>query len=111
MTSYPQRQTAREGGLDGDHEGQDVGEALEPLERVDEGADLPSGVPARLEPQLAPSGLGGHLVLGQQLWTRQKHADLPMGQNVLSGLSFLVAIQSAYTHRLGRLASFGGLAL
>jgi hypothetical protein len=50
-------------------------------------------------------------VLGEQLWTRQKHADLPMAQNVLSGLSFLVALQSAYTHRLGRLVSFGGLAL
>ena len=34
-----------------------------------------------------------------------------MAQNVLSGLSFLVALQSAYTHRLGRLVSFGGLAL
>ena len=50
-------------------------------------------------------------VLGEQLWTRKKHADLPMVQNVLSGLSFLVALQSAYTHRLGRLVSFGGLAL
>ena len=50
-------------------------------------------------------------VLGEQLWTRRPRADLPMGQNVLSGLVFLVALHSAYTHRLGRLVSFGGLAL
>jgi hypothetical protein len=34
-----------------------------------------------------------------------------MTQNVLSALFFLVALHSAYTHRLGRLTSFGGLAL
>ena len=50
-------------------------------------------------------------VLGEQLWTRRPRADLPMGQNVLSGLFFLVALHSAYTHRLRRLVSFGGLTL
>jgi hypothetical protein len=34
-----------------------------------------------------------------------------MAQNVLSTLFFLVALHSAYTHRLGRLVSFGGFAL
>ncbi len=34
-----------------------------------------------------------------------------MAQSMLSTLFFLVALHSAYTHRLRRLVSFGGLAL
>ena len=40
-----------ERGADVDHEGTDVGEALEPLERVDQGVDQPARVPPRLEPK------------------------------------------------------------
>jgi hypothetical protein len=50
-------------------------------------------------------------VLGEKLWIRPTRADLPMVQNMLSALFFLVAFHSAYTHRLQRLVSFGGLAL
>ena len=69
-----------------------------------------------VNPRLFPPPVDGsswatRSVLGEQLWTRKKHADLPMAQNVLIGLFFLVALHSAYTHRLGRLVSFGGLAL
>jgi hypothetical protein len=50
-------------------------------------------------------------VLGEQIWTRKSHADLPMSISILSAASFLVALYSAYTQRLWRLVSFGSLAL
>jgi hypothetical protein len=40
-----------ERGADVDHEGTDVGEALEPLERVDQGVDQPARIPPCLEPK------------------------------------------------------------
>ena len=52
-------------GIDGNHEGTDVGEALEPLERVDAGVDQPGGIRSRLEPQLMPSDLRRRLVFAQ----------------------------------------------
>ena len=50
-------------------------------------------------------------VLGEQLWTRQPRADLPMAQTILSALLFVLALHSAYSHRLRRLVFFGSLAL
>ena len=120
------------GVVDGNHEEADVGEALEPLERVDTGVDVPTGVRPRLEPQLAPSGFCWRLdlgepplvsapqddsswatrsVLGEQIWTRKPRADLPMTTSIFSAVFFLVALYSAYTQRLWRLVSFGSLAL
>ena len=114
---------ARVGGL---------GKALEPLERVDEGVDQPAGIRSRLEPQLAPSDLRRRLVfaqppivpapkndsswatrsvLGEQVWTRKRRADLPMSMNIISALFFALALYSAYARRLWKLISFGGFAL
>jgi hypothetical protein len=50
-------------------------------------------------------------VLGEQVWTRKAHTDLPMTISILSAVSFLVALYSAYTQQLWRLVSFGSLAL
>ena len=69
-----------------------------------------------LNPRLFPppqdnSSWATRSVLGEQIWTRKLRADVPMSISILSGLFFLVALYSAYARRLGRLVSFGGLAL
>ena len=50
-------------------------------------------------------------VLGEQIWTSKRRADLPMSISILSALFFLLALYSAYTRRLWSLITFGGLAL
>ena len=74
------------------------------------------GVWFLLNPRLFPppeddSSWATRSVLGEQMWTRKLHADLPMAQSMLSALFFLLALYAAYTHRLWRLVSFGGFAL
>ena len=63
--TYEKARSIERGVVDGNYEGTDMGEALEPLERVDKGVDLPACVCSHLEPQLAPSGPGQHLVLAE----------------------------------------------
>jgi hypothetical protein len=69
-----------------------------------------------LNPRLFPppkddSSWATRSVLGEQLWARSLHADLSMLITALSALFFLLALYSAYAHRLWRLISFGGFAL
>jgi hypothetical protein len=69
-----------------------------------------------LNPRLFPPPRDGsswatRSVLGEQMWTRKRHVDLPMSLSMLSALFFLLALHSAYTQRLRRVVSFGGFAL
>ena len=108
-----------------------MGEALKPLERVDSGIDLPTGIRSRLEPQLAASDPRHRLVFAQprivpaperrllvgdaqrprRANVERPRPDLPMSINAFSALFFLLALYSAYARRLWRLIAFGGFAL
>jgi hypothetical protein len=67
--------------------------------------------PRLYPPQKNDSSWATRSVLGEQIWTRTTHADLPMLITTLSALFFLLAIYSAYARRLWKLISFGGFAL
>jgi len=69
-----------------------------------------------LNPRLFPpptddSSWATRSVLGEQIWTRKRRADLPMSMNIISALFFLLALYSAYARRSWKLITFGGFAL
>jgi hypothetical protein len=68
-----------------------------------------------LNPRLSPppkddSSWATRSVLGEQIWTRKRRADLPMAITILSALFFMLALYSAYARRLWKLITLGGFA-